>query len=61
MQHILKKEFSYENSGGEILIELDVDNVTLIKLKEIMGDNIDSTKQTPVEKLFFLFFEELKL
>lgn len=61
VKHILKESFSYENSGGEVLVELDIDNVTLKKIKEIMGDNVEQTGgPTAVPQIFALLFEELK-
>jgi hypothetical protein len=62
VKNLLKESFSYENSGGEILVEFDIDNVTLKKIKEIMGDHVEESEQsTPVPQIFSLLFEELKL
>lgn len=62
VKNILKESFSYENSGGEVLVEFDIDNVTLKKVKEIMGDNVEQNGgPTPVPQIFALLFEELKL
>lgn len=41
VNNILKSEFSYEATNGEILAEFDIDNVTLHKIKKIIGDNVN--------------------
>lgn len=63
VKNILKESFSYDQSGGELLAQFDIDYVTLKKIKEILGDNVVEGEglPTPPHQLFVLLFEELKL
>lgn len=61
LQHLLKESFNYAQSSGEVLIEFDIDNTTLHKIREIMGDNVQEDITTPPNQLFMLIFEELRL
>ena len=57
VSNILTEEFAYDKSGGEVLLEFDVDQVTMKKMKEIAGDSADPHIQTPPNQLFSLLFE----
>ena len=43
------------------MLEVDIDHVTMKKLKEIGGDNINEFGETPPPQIMSLLFEELKI
>lgn len=58
----MNQDFDYTKSGGEALLEFDIDHVTLKKVKEMLGDNVDEINgETPLNQIYTLLFEELKV
>jgi hypothetical protein len=61
LSNLLSSDFDYSKSGGEIILEFDIDHTTMKKIKEILGDKIEDMGYTPESQIMTLLFEELKL
>jgi uncharacterized lipoprotein YehR (DUF1307 family) len=54
LSELLTENFDYSKSGGEVLVEFDIDHVTMKKLKDIIGDNVNEGESTPLNQLITL-------
>ena len=61
LSNVLTEQFNYAKSGGEVKMEVDIDQYTLKKIKDVIASTLVPGGYTPGSQQMALLFEEVKI